>query len=61
MKFNLEGRFSITCLSKTVAEVLSHPEARKEFEDWYRNTYGKDYVWKTKEEHWDQISNKEVI
>ena len=46
MEFNLEGRFAISRLGKAVAETLSRPGARQDFEEWYHKRYGKDYVWK---------------
>lgn len=58
MEFNLEGRFAISRLGKAVAETLSRPGARQDFEEWYRKTYGKEYVWKTKEEYLEEICNK---
>lgn len=34
-------------LAKTVTNYLKDPEHRKAFEAWYREKYGKEYVWKT--------------
>ena len=33
-------------LARTVKEYLKEPAHRKEFEEWYRDKYGKEYVWK---------------
>ena len=60
MEFNLDGRFVVYRLGKVVSKVLSSSEARKEFEEWYEKTYGKEYVWKTKEDYLNKIYNKEV-
>lgn len=34
-------------LAKTVREYFRDPENRKKFEKWYKEKYGRDYVWET--------------
>lgn len=34
-------------LAKTVREYFRDSENRKKFEKWYKEKYGRDYVWET--------------
>lgn len=33
-------------LARIIMKEFEHENRRKDFEQWYRKTYGKDYVWK---------------
>ena len=33
-------------LAQTVTEYLKDAQHRREFEEWYRQKYGKDYEWR---------------
>lgn len=37
---------SLKSLLYAVQKTLSDPVERKDFEEWYRKRYGKEYVWK---------------
>lgn len=35
-----------TLISRAVQDCMQIPENRKRFEEWYREKYGREYVWK---------------
>ena len=37
-------------LAKKVSEYYQDPAHRREFERWYKETYGKSYVWEDRRE-----------
>ena len=37
---------SLKVLLLSVQNTLQDPAERKDFEDWYRERYGKEYIWK---------------
>lgn len=43
----LEESTMISYLVQTVKAYFQDPEHRKEFEEWYKKTYGTDYVWRS--------------
>ena len=44
---NKEGRCAIWVIKYTLqTKVLRDRENRRKFEEWYRRTYGEEYVWK---------------
>lgn len=44
----IENQFPTFCtiLARKVENYFQDKENRKKFEDWYRQKYGKEYVWK---------------
>ena len=41
---NFSGQVALCVIVRTVHKVIHEPEYRSEFDEWYRNTYGKEYV-----------------
>lgn len=44
-------------LAQTVIKYFDDAEHRRDFEIWYEKTYGKKYVWKTKDKQSDVYRN----
>lgn len=42
----LEEKHFCSILMKKVEDYFRDEEHRKQFENWYRNKYGKDYEWR---------------
>lgn len=55
MDFNrdmsLEMGALCSLLIQRVKEYFQDPEHRKEFEEWYKEEYGKNYEWRNKFDH----------
>lgn len=45
-KQNKADLCSLKVILCAVQKTLSDPAERKNFEDWYRERYGKEYIWK---------------
>ncbi len=64
-------------ISRAVQDTLKIPENRRKFEEWYKERYGRDYVWKIavctynfdteemdieiREETWDELERNEIV
>lgn len=47
---SLEESALCSLLAERVKAYFQDPEHRKEFEDWYKQKYGKDYEWRNTHE-----------
>ena len=59
LELNNQGKASLYGLLREVRQTLSDPKNRKDFEDWYRKTYGEEYVWKYQDSSIYQIYSTE--
>ena len=41
---NFSGQVALYCIVVTVQRIICYPEYRRAFDEWYLNTYGKEYV-----------------
>ena len=59
LELNNQGKSCFYGLLKEVRHALYDSENRKAFEDWYRKTYGEEYVWKYQDSSIYQIYSTE--
>ena len=52
---NKQGTYALRDVLTSVREALRDPANRKDFEEWYRKTYGTDYVWKYRDTETGEI------